>query len=255
MSSSNRLKHNSSIAELEARLAQVEHQLESTREEYANFAYIVSHDLSAPMRHIDGFTTLLLKENKGQFSEKSLQYFEYLRKSADNAAEIMRGLLEYSRLNTRQNPFETVNCNEVLSHAENRLEQLVRDQSASLVIGDLPILIGDRTQLEILFFHILQNALLYHAPNSDPRVEIVCRETTSHWEFCFKDNGIGINESRQKDVFDVLRRAVPSADYPGLGMGLAISRKIVERHGGEISIDSVIRQGTSVNFTISKITL
>ena len=252
MSSSFNVERRSTVTELEDKLAEAERQLESVRDEYAKFAYIVSHDLSAPMRHIDGFTSLLLKENEGQFSEKSQQYFGYLRASADSAAAIMSGLLEYSRLNTRQNDFESVNCNEVLADAMYQLDSLIRTQSASVISSPLPTLKGDRTHLEKLFFQILRNALLYHAPNSEPQVQIECRDAQDHWEFCFKDNGIGIKESRQRDVFDVLRRAVPTADYPGLGMGLAISSKVVQRHGGAIWIDSIPGRGTSVYFTISK---
>ena len=252
MSSAIELNDNSEIAELEAKLAETERELERIREEYAKFAYIVSHDLSVPMRHIDGFTTLLLNENDGQFSEKSQQYFDYLRASAENAAAIMSGLLEYSRLNTRKKTIVNVDCDEILAAAECHLDRLLKEQSASITAGALPTVKGDREQLEKLFFHVFQNALLYHAPNSRPIVQIECRDTRDNWEFCFKDNGIGIKESRQRDVFDVLRKAVPTADYPGLGMGLAISSKIVQRHGGNSWIDSALGRGTAVYFTISK---
>lgn len=251
MSSSVQIAQEPNISELETRLAEAERLLANVRAEYAQFAYIVSHDLSAPMRHIDGFTSLLIKENETGLSEKSQEYLSYLRTSADNAAAIMSGLLEYSRLDTRQSAIEVVDCNDVLAEAKYKLGHLQRSQSASVVAANLPTLKADRSHLEKLFFHILQNALLYHAPNSSPHIQIECRNTQSHFEFCFKDNGIGIKDSLQRDVFDVLRRAVPTADYPGLGMGLAISSKIVQRHGGSISIDSMLGRGTSVYFTIS----
>lgn len=237
---------------LEDKLAATELELEELRQEYANFAYIVSHDLSAPMRHIDGFTDLILKDNFGRFDEKTEKHFKYLRDAAEKAAAIMSGLLEYSRLETRKGKIEPVLCEECISEALWKLDDLVRSSGADIDVGDMPEVNADAGQLTKLFFHLVQNALRYQPENSTPIIKVRSQQVGDFWEFTVKDNGIGIRETLQPEIFTILRRAVPPDDYPGIGMGLALASKIVKRHGGRIWAKSDLGQGTTVHFTLPR---
>ena len=240
------------MTDLETRLSRVEKELEDLRQEYADFAYIVSHDLSAPLRHIEGFSTLIMADHQGRFDERTARHFQRIVSSAEESKEILAALLEYSRLNTRQSPFEWVDCNTAVMSARQTLGDMFEETDATLDVADLPSVFCDANQLNKVFYHLLHNALLYRQKDVTPEIRMTCQDSASHWVFCVSDNGIGIKENLQEKVFKVLRRAVTPAQYPGLGMGLAIADKIVKRHGGTMHVKSTPRSGSSFYFSIAK---
>lgn len=252
MPSSENLGSQISAEDLQRQLFEKEAELEKLREEYANFAYIVSHDLSAPMRHIDGFTALVIQNMEGRLDDKTEQYLGFLKSSANRAADIMSGLLEFSRLTTRQKAFAEIDCNELVSDVLAKLDTHIQKTAANITVEELPRVMGDVDQVEKIFFHLLANALIYHKAGVAPQVDIRARVSGDLWEFCISDQGMGIRENRQGEVFSVLRRGVGESDFPGLGMGLAIARKVVMRHGGKIWLNSVPDEGTSVHFTFPR---
>lgn len=237
----------------EDRLAIVEQELKDLRAEYDEYAYIVSHDLGAPLRHIEGFANLISADIYDDLDNKNQDRFDRVLSSAGEAKNILRALLDYSRLNTRRSSPEDIDCNVVIEGAIAQLTSLINESSATLSVGNLPVVYGYTSEISLVFFHILQNALLYRVEGGQPHVEVDCEDIGSHWKFHFKDNGIGIRDTLIPKVFKILRRAVAASQYPGQGMGLAISQKIVEAHGGNIRMESTPENGSSVYFTLPKI--
>ncbi len=239
---------------IEQQLARVARELEELREEYHDFAYAVSHDLSGPMRAIEGFSAIIAEDHAEDFDEATQKHFDYIIANADEAQKILAALLEYAYLNTRKLPFKECNFNEIFNNVKESLSVLIEDNQAQIQCNTLPTTFADKNQMNQLFFHLLQNALLYQKNDgtSSPEVDINCKERKEHWEFSIKDNGIGIKENQIDRIFKPLRRAVSSKKYTGIGMGLAIAKKILQHHQGKIWVDSIPDEGTTFYFTISK---
>lgn len=238
--------------DLEEQVQSLQQEIDALRAEHQDFLYAVSHDLSAPLRAIDGFSTLILKKQAGNFDESTLQHFKYVLKGTDDAKAILEGLLIYSRLNTQKLPFETCDLNETMKDVMKSLRDTISEKNATVTIDTLPSLNGDARQLSQLFYQILKNALLYHPEGGDVQVSISAKEEQSHWLFSISDNGIGIGERAQTTIFKALSRAASHRDYSGVGMGLAIAKKIVLRHGGGIWVESQVGQGSTFHFNILK---
>ncbi|MGH1352380.1 MAG: sensor histidine kinase [Methyloligellaceae bacterium] len=235
----------------EEELALVKKELEELREEYHEYAYKVSHDLSAPFRQINGFAEILFERYSDNFDEKAEKHFRLILRGARTGENILSGLLEHSRLNTRGEEFSEISCNEIAEQVLKELSELISSSNAKIVYEKLPVIQADKKQIFQLFYHVIQNALIYQKPGNIPEVSIVAHSQPDCEEFCIEDNGIGIKEAHRKDIFKILTRDVVATEYPGMGMGLAIAKKIVRRHGGRIEADE--KDGkTQIRFTIQK---
>ncbi len=233
----------------EEQLARVQEELEELKAEYQQYAYKVSHDLSAPFRQINGFAEILSKKHADSFDEKSLKHFNLIIKGAQKGASLLDGLLDFSRINTRAEDFCDTDCNNIIETVKEKLQPLISSTNAKIFYSSLPVIQADKKQILILFYHLLQNSLIYQEPSSKPEISIVSKNSHSRCFFCVEDNGIGIKPSQREDAFNILTRLVGDQEYPGAGMGLAIAKKIVKRHGGEIWIDESNGK-TRVNFNI-----
>lgn len=227
-----------------------EKKLTQIEEEYEIFAYIVSHDLNAPLRHIREFTRLLIGSRGNNLNDEEKDYVEFLSKSLDKVEKMQNALLSFSRLNTRVEPFVKTDCNMVLEGVLKELEQKIREHSTDVSLSSLPSIECDPKQLHLLFVCLIDNAIKFHNEEAIRRkVSVSAKKNKKNWMFEVKDTGIGIQKEYQKEIFRMFRRLEP-AKFDGIGAGLSVARKIVQKHGGEIYIESEQGKGTSVFFTL-----
>jgi len=234
-------------------LAQAQEELSNLKAEYEEFVYIISHDLKAPFRTIDGFATIIAEKNKGEFNEKTQRYLGLIAQGAKEGDGIINALLDFSRLNTHAAPFEEVDFNSVCKDVMRELTVQLHESEAEVTIAELPVLTADKQQIRQVFYHLLKNALTYHQQGKKAVISISVQQHDDEYEFCIKDNGIGIKQARHDTVFKVLKRAVTQQDYPGAGMGLPIVRKVLQRHGGNIRLESEVNEGSAFYFTVSRL--
>lgn len=239
------------MASVEEQLEQTLNELDGLRQEYSDFAYIVSHEFAAPFRHITGFTQMAIDHSGDTLSSQSLRDLNIVLEAGEKGHQIIEHLLSYSRLNSRAKPFAPTDCTHILEGVKRELAPLIEEKQAQIKCDQLPVnMMADGEQLRVLFFHLIKNALIYN--DATPRILIECDDKKDTYEMRFSDNGIGIKENKIEHIFLPLRRAVSDKKYPGMGMGLAIAKKIVCRHGGDISCRPAPLGGTQFYFSLSK---
>ena len=236
----------------EAELIKLKNEIDDVRNEYRNFVYTVSHDLSGPFRQIEGFAQIVLVKHTDQFDDKTKRHLGLIVSGAEKGRHILDALLDYSRLDTRAKAFSSVNCQEVIDEVLEELSALVDDKGAEISCNDMPVLVGDRSQLYQVFYNLIHNGLHYQHSDVSPKLSIEAIENEINWQFCIEDNGIGVLDHLREKIFIILRRAVTDKEYSGMGMGLAVARQIVHRHCGRIWIVSEKNVGSSLYFTIAK---
>jgi PAS domain S-box-containing protein len=225
--------------------------LERSNKELEQFAYIASHDLQEPLRMISSYTQLLSRRYKGRLDSDADDFIEYATGGAERMQKLINDLLEYSRLNTRKSPMALVNCHQVLGYVRSNLSIMLEDEHAVLTCDELPVVVGDETQLVQLFQNLISNAVKYHR-EIPPHVHVSAKELENEWVFSVRDNGIGIQSEFFERIFGIFQRLHSRYEYSGTGIGLAICKKIVERHGGTIWLESVPGEGSTFYFSLSK---
>jgi PAS domain S-box-containing protein len=234
--------------------------LEKTAEEYAReleiknreleqFVYIASHDLQEPLLTVKNFIELFKDEYKDVFDDNAKLYLEFIDRSTERMRNLIKGLLDYARLGGQQSKI-LVNCNTLMDSLQNDLFSSINASGAEIHYQNLPIVYGFETALRQLFQNLLSNSLKFKKPGVVPRIEISVTNSESYWHFEFKDNGIGIEERYQEKVFVMFQRLHNVTDYEGYGIGLSHCKKIVELHGGKISVESVVDEGSTFKFTL-----
>ena len=236
---------------LEEELKRTQLELETLRQEHQDFIYVVSHDMGATLRTISGFTQVIKEEQGDALHEETKVCFDFIVKGVEKSKAILEGLLEFSRLTTRAEPFSTFYCNDLLKEVKTSLASLIQSKEARIEVSILPNITADRQQITLVFFHLLQNALIYQKEGNQPHISITTKETEDKWEFCITDNGIGIADHMTEAIFKPLKRAIGDK-YPGVGMGLPIVQKILQRHGGDMSIITQKEEGTAIRFSVAK---
>lgn len=237
---------------LAKQLAETQQELSALKAEYEEFAYIVSHDLSAPLRQIEGFIELVVANNSDNFDDKTKRHIELVLGGSAQAKRLLEALVGYSRINTTTEPYVLLDANKIVTDAKDFLSAMIAETNAVIHCENLPNIIGRELQMTQVFSHLLHNALLYQLPNNHPDITIDVMEMDDTWQFCIKDNGIGVSIKRTEKIFKVLRRAVSEKKYAGMGMGLAIAKKILQNHQGNIWLESEEGIGSSFYFTIAK---
>ena len=232
----------------EQKLAQ--EALERSNKELEQFAYVASHDLQEPLRAVVGFLQLLQSQYEEHIDEKGRHYIERSVKAGHRMQTLIRELLTLSRVNTKGATFATANLNQLVKDVLDNLQSIIREKNADITCARLPELTVDAAQIQSLFQNLILNALRY---NESPKVtvEIGCRKQDNTYHFFVKDNGIGISPRFYERIFIVFQRLHTDAEYPGTGLGLALCKKIVERHGGRIWVESQPEKGSTFHFTLA----
>ena len=220
-----------------------------SNKELEQFAYVASHDLQEPLRMVASYTQLLSDRYHGQLDEKADKYITYAVNGAKRMQGLINDLLAFSRIGTRGKPFVAIDSTILVHEIIQGLGRAIEESAAQIIVGELPIVIADRTQLGQVFQNLIGNAVKFHS-EAPPRIEISSRRGAGVWEFCVADNGIGIDSKFYDRIFVIFQRLHQRSQYSGNGIGLAIVKKIIERHGGNIRIDSKPGTGSRFWFTI-----
>jgi PAS domain S-box-containing protein len=239
------------LRQLNTDLAKHATELASSNSELERFAYIASHDLQEPLRMVSSFLQLLQKRYGGQLDKKADQYIHYAVDGAERMKALIMDLLEYSRVGTGKDGFGWIDTGIVLKEVGDIFREKIIDARARIDIGEMPRVWGDKVQLTQLFQNLLSNALKYHSDQA-PVIRIRAKEEPACWQFSIADNGIGIDPQFFDKIFIIFQRLHNKSDYSGTGIGLAICKKIVERHGGHVWVESAPGKGSTFYFTITK---
>jgi signal transduction histidine kinase len=219
--------------------------------ELEQLAYVASHDMQEPLRMVASYLQLLAQRYQGQLDADADEFIGYAVDGAKRMQALINDLLAYSRVGTKARPFQPTDCNEIVDIALGNLLLAIKETGALIRVGPLPRLMGDPSQLRQLFQNLIANAIKFRRAEP-PTVDISAEPAGDAWRFRVTDNGIGIAEEYHERIFVLFQRLHGRADYPGTGIGLAICKKIVERHGGEISLQSTLGGGTTFFFNIAQ---
>jgi len=232
-------------AELERQAA----ELRRSNEELQQFAYIASHDLQEPLRMVTSYVQLLAKRYRGGLDAETQEFIGYAVEGAARMQDLITDLLNYARMQTTGQPFAMTNCQDVLERVLLVLRMKIEETQAIVTHDVLPTVLADAMQLGQLFQNLISNALKFHG-EQPPRVHISANPQGKHWVFKVQDHGIGIAPQFAERIFAVFQRLHTRKEFPGTGIGLAICKKIVERHGGRIWVESELGKGSTFYFTL-----
>lgn len=215
------------------------------------FAYITSHDLKEPLNTISSILHLLEADYAHHFDEQGKEYLHYIESSVKRMGDLLADLLDYNRIGSQVH-YQIFNLNELVDHVVQDLKSKIDESGAEIVIRELPNLNADKTDLRILFQNLIGNAIKFRKENQRPELEIYAEELKDHYKIAVADNGIGIEKKYKDRIFKIFQRLHNKSDYDGTGIGLALCKKIVEIHKGDLWFESEPGNGTTFYFTISK---
>lgn len=233
----------------EQKLKAIAAELEQSNADLEQFAFAASHDMQEPLRTIASFLDLLSSRYQAGLDDQAREWIDFAVQGAEQMQHLVHDLLEYSRIGSHGESFQPVNCNTVFDTTVFELKKRIEETRASVSRGTLPTVSADRAHLLRVFQNLIGNALKFHGEQS-PVVRVEAARQDGEWVFSVRDNGIGIDPRFVKRLFVVFQRLHTISEYPGTGVGLAMCRRIVERHGGRIWVDSQLGQGATFSFTI-----
>jgi len=235
----------------ERELARNVEELSRSNEELGQFAYIASHDLQEPLRMVASYTQLLSRRYKGKLDSDADEFIAFAVDGASRMQRLIQDLLAYSRVGTKENDMRDASSEEALRDALHNLHDAIADSGAQVTHDALPGVLADEGQLIQLFQNLIGNAIKYQSPGI-PRVHVsAARDGGKQWIFSVKDNGLGIDPQYFERIFGMFQRLHKREEFAGTGIGLAICKKIVERHGGDISVESQPGQGSTFRFSLA----
>jgi PAS domain S-box-containing protein len=224
-------------------------ELRRSNEELEQFAYVSSHDLQEPLRMISSYLQLLQRRYQGKIDDKADKYIYYAVDGAARMQTLINDLLEFSRVTTKAEKPEPTDSESVLNQVLSNLELYIKENRATVSHDSLPEIMADSTQLAQVFQNLIINGIKFHSEEA-PKIYISAEKKASEWQFSVQDNGIGIDPQYSERIFEVFKRLHNKEDYPGTGIGLAVCKKIVERHGGRIWVESELGKGSTFYFTL-----
>jgi len=226
-------------------------ELERSNKELEQFAYVASHDLQEPLRMVASYTRLLEKRYKDKLDNDAKNFINFAVDGTNRMQGLINALLSYSRVGTRGKAFESTDSHSVLGQALANLSTMIKENHVIVTNDDLPTVMADEIQLVQLFQNLISNAIKFHG-KEQPRVHISAEDKDDRWLFSVRDNGISFDPEYKDRIFAVFQRLSTRDKYPGTGIGLAICKKIVERHNGRIWVDAEPGKGSTFYFTIPK---
>lgn len=237
----------------EERLKQTLNELEYTNKELEHFAYVASHDLREPLRMVTSYAQLIGRKYQGRLDENADVYINYLAEGTKRMTKLIDGLLQYSRSTASKcQNFAEVDLNKVLSEVLADLKIAIEESNSKVHYSSLPSVMGDPVQLRQLIQNLISNAIKYR-DREPPVIDITSKENSDEFIISVKDNGIGISPENFDRVFVIFQRLHNEEEYPGTGIGLAVCKRIVERHGGRIWLESKPSKGSEFFFSIPKV--
>jgi len=228
---------------------ETEAALQRSNIEFEQLAYVASHDMQEPLRKIASYLQLLSQRYHGRLDADADEFIGYAVDGAKRMQALINDLLAFSRVGTKARPFAATDCNAIVQTALGDLEFAIEECGARVEVADLPVVMGDATQLSQLFRNLLSNALKFRREVA-PTVRVSAERSDGVWRFAVSDNGIGIAAEYFERIFVIFQRLHGRAKYPGTGIGLAICKKIVQRHGGQIEVRSIEGEGSTFVFTL-----
>ena len=241
------LFHN--LKKSETELKQTVGKLTRSNADLTEFAYVASHDLQEPLRMVSSYLQLIERRYRDKLDNDGIEFMTFAVDGANRMQKMITDLLIFSRVGTRGKPFAPTDCEIILSQALLNLETSIQESQAVVTHDPLPNLMADSTQMVQLFQNLIGNAIKFRKAQA-PQVHISARLKADDWEFSVRDNGIGIEPHYYERIFVVFQRLHGKGEYPGTGIGLAVCKKVVERHGGQIWVESEPGQGSTFSFTI-----
>jgi light-regulated signal transduction histidine kinase (bacteriophytochrome) len=230
-------------------LERVTAELKRSNEELQRFAYAASHDLQAPVRTITTYIQLLQRRIKARLGADEREMFGFAEGAAKRIHALIRDLLQYSQATTQETRPEPIATNELLDALLLDMEAVIAERAAQVTRDDLPTVVFDPTRLQQLLQNLIGNAVTYRRPDVAPRVHVAAVAEDGHWRFTISDNGEGIAPEHQERIFEMFQR-LHGDDVPGSGIGLPVCKRIVERSGGKIWVESEPGRGSLFRFTI-----
>jgi PAS domain S-box-containing protein len=224
-------------------------ELSRSNAELEQFAYVSSHDLQEPLRMISSYLQLLQRRYQGKIDEKADKYIYFAVDGAARMQVLINDLLEFSRVTTKAKEPEPTDCEFLLNQVLLNLELFIKENKATMSHDSLPEVMADNTQLAQVFQNLIANGIKFHSEEA-PKIHISAEKKANEWVFSVKDNGIGIDPQYSEKIFEVFKRLHRKEEYPGTGIGLAICKKIVERHRGYIWVESELGKGSTFYFTL-----
>ncbi len=226
------------------------HLLAASNADLEHFAYVASHDLQEPLRTVTSFVQLLEHRYKDSLDAEAKDYIHFAVDGAKRMHDLILDLLAYSRISTQGNALSACDLSHVVAEANGNLELTIAETKATMTVGTMPVLDCDRSQMVSLFQNLIGNAIKYRKPDVPPVIAVESKMERAEWIFSVHDNGIGIESQYRDRIFVIFQRLHAPGTYSGTGIGLAVCKRIVERHGGRIWMESEPGQGATFFFTL-----
>jgi signal transduction histidine kinase len=235
--------------QMEEDLARKVDELARSNADLEQFAYVASHDLQEPLRMVTAYTQLLSERYRGKLDDNADKYIGYASEGAQRMQVLIQDLLAFSRVGRNGVASGTVDCNAVMIDVLQTLATAIQESRAVVTYGELPTVWAERTQMTQVFQNLVGNAIKFRG-KEPPVISVQAERTSQCWQFSVSDNGIGVAPEYAENIFVVFQRLHARTEYPGNGIGLAICKKVVERNGGKIWVESQPGSGCSFKFTL-----
>ncbi|NCC51017.1 MAG: PAS domain S-box protein [Spartobacteria bacterium] len=239
------------LKRVQDKLRESNERLRESNAALEEYARVASHDLQEPLRKIESFSNILLEDYHDALDQDGRHYLHILVKAAKRMRRLIKDVLAFSRAGSHEKPMEWIDLNDVLSAVRENLTEHIEEKHAVLDINVLPAVQGDQTQLLQLFQNLVSNALKFNDKDA-PRILVYAHERSDHWEVCVRDNGIGMKEWETRYIFAPFKRLHGQEQYEGTGIGLAVCRKIIHRHGGTVTVESEPGKGSLFRLTFPR---